>query len=264
VVSKNESDSEKEKGKNNEKISEYDEGDSFINYKLIGRSSKGLVRENNEDSFAILNLQWVGKDHGESFSLGAVADGVGGMQNGEVASSMSTSILSSFVVEHIQDLHKEKIAEGVLKKGIEYANKKILEKNYLVHELNYMATTLSAILLIKNKVFFAHSGDCSIYVYGKKLRKITVDHRETHSNRIYSCLGTRENFQIDTGVLDANRSESLLVASDGLTDLVDHNLIEGILDRANGNKEKVPEMLIDEALKAGGIDNVTVLYGFFE
>jgi len=217
----------------------------------------GKVRENNEDSYVcdpIKNL-WI------------VADGMGGLGFGEVASAIATHTVTT----HIQQ------GNGV-NQAIELAHQRIRDYAQSDGLGTNMGTTL--VLLISQgslyNLFWA--GDSRAYLMDGTLTQLTVDHSLVQSlidrgeltetqaetdprkNAVTRALGVQE---LDTVRADSisdrwKPNQKILLCSDGLSDLVSLQEIESVLVKDISDQEMVDE-LIAKALDAGGKDNVTVV-----
>ena len=222
----------------------------------------GNVRDNNEDSFAA----------DEDKHLWVVADGMGGLGFGEVASAISIHS----VVRLVRQGH------GV-NQAIEIAHNRIKQYANTDAEGTNMGTTLVLLLSQGSLYNVFWVGDSRAYLYDSslkqnRLRQITVDHslvqsliesgqlsqedarNDRRKNAITRALGVQE---LDTVRADSvsNRwapGQKIILCSDGLTDCVTDENIEAIL-ATGGDEQEVAERLISRALRDGGRDNVTVV-----
>lgn len=238
----------------------------------FGKTDTGKQRDNNEDTF-------IAQKSGDgNFILACVIDGVGGYVGGEVAAEMARECI-------IQDLSY--IAGNVtplLVNTFVNANKQIYDKKLTDKDLQNMACvlTLAVIDLENNQFYYAHVGDTRLYLLrDNSLIKISKDHSfvgfledsgrlseeaamdHPKRNEINKALGFDPNIAKDADFVETGHSpflpgDMLLVCSDGLTDLVDKNLIKGILT-GSGTLEDKSTKLINAANSKGGKDNVTVV-----
>jgi len=217
----------------------------------------GNVRENNEDSYVCDPAK----------SLWIVADGMGGLGFGEVASAIATHTVTT----HIQQ------GNGV-NQAIELAHQRIREYAESDAMGTNMGTTL--VLLISQgslyNLFWA--GDSRAYLMDRSLSQLTVDHSLVQSlidrgelteaqavtdprkNAVTRALGVQE---LDTVRADSisdkwKPNQKILLCSDGLSDLVSLPEIESVLVKNISDQDMVDE-LIAKALTAGGKDNITVI-----
>lgn len=229
----------------------------------------GKVRDHNEDSVIIL------KNHCDEYLM-AVADGMGGHRAGEVASSIAITYLSKHFNETFYNLSKED-AISWINDSVANINKEIFkyEKNH--SECLGMGTTLVMAILTNDYLLFGNIGDSSGFVIKEnKLHKITIDHSlvnllveageitpdeakdHPRKNVLMKALGASENVEADIFDCDTDVS-GVLLASDGLTNLLDASKIESIINKDSEIEEKIVE-LIQRANNEGGTDNISVAF----
>ena len=226
------------------------------------RTDVGLVRKQNEDA------AWFD----EELAIFAVADGMGGHLAGEVASAMA--------IESVKKIARCGMRPGItaLREMAAKAHDAIFAHAEKNPQCAGMGTTLSVLWRCKGYAYIAHVGDSRIYrLRAGELQQITQDHslveelvrarvitREqarTHPRRnvITRALGTHGENQPDVLAADMMPGDLWLLCSDGLTGMVEDEIICRVLNEQP--LEKAADTLIDLALKAGGRDNVTlVLY----
>ncbi|MDS0524941.1 Stp1/IreP family PP2C-type Ser/Thr phosphatase [Clostridium sp. SHJSY1] len=228
-------------------------------------SDIGMVRSLNED-FAYYHEE-------NEYKIYVVADGMGGHNAGEVASKMAAEGVVNYIINNFN----EEKAEELLKKAIERVNHEIFIHSKQMDSLNGMGTTITASLVIKDKVIVANVGDSSCYGIKKNnIIKITKDHslvqelvdlgtiseleavNHPKKNIITRAVGTSEMVQVDTFVIDKDVYDTYLLCSDGLTNEVTK---EEILSIINENKDLIIicDKLVNLAKFKGGRDNITVL-----
>ncbi len=228
----------------------------------FGLTDAGKVRRNNEDAL----LLGEGKDE----TLFAVADGIGGFEAGEVASSIAVRVL--------EDLEPGAPFEA----AIQEANRQILAVGRGDEKLSGMGTTLVAVRFGGTQerpvAEIAHVGDSRAYLLrGGDLRPLTEDHslvaelvrsgdltrdqaaEHPQRNLITRALGAEEEVDVDTAVLPVEAGDRILLCSDGLSDMVPEAQISGILADSPDDPESPARRLLSAALAAGGTDNVTVV-----
>ena len=239
---------------------------------FFGITDIGKQRDNNEDTFIAQKA-----DDG-NFIIACVIDGVGGYVGGEVAADIARdSILQqlSYIAGDIVPL---------LVNTITIANQRIYDKKLEDKQLENMACVLTlAVIDIQNNLFYyAHVGDTRLYLLrDNSLIKISKDHSfvgfledsgrlseeaamdHPKRNEINKALGFNPQIAHDPDFVETGQSpflpgDTLLVCSDGLTDMVDKNLIKSILTGSSSIQDK-GEKLIDAANSKGGKDNVTVV-----
>jgi len=221
----------------------------------------GKVREINED--AVL----------ESGNLFAVADGMGGHQAGEVASSLALSAVRQYVEDNLGLIPGDEL----VKRAVEAANAAVHEKAVSSAKYHDMGTTLTMMYREGDTVYFGHVGDSRAYIFrGGKLKRLTRDHSlvaklvedgeiteeeaRVHPQRniILFALGLGPGVDVDVMAVKITPGDEFLLVTDGLYSLVEDRRIEQVL--AEGPEPSVAvKRLVDLALEAGGADNVSVV-----
>jgi len=246
-----------------------------MNIRVESVSFVGLVRKNNEDIlFDGARFVRDGK-HGYSLDLDlsqaqmlfAVADGMGGHNAGELASEI---VLHEIVDSFIAIIKENAILdESQLKKFFDSEIKNIhnllLEEGIKDYTKEGMGSTFVGFLIYKGKFYTINAGDSRVYRFRDGLLKqLTKDHSyvsmyggdRVESHMIYNAVGGGEKVFIDfvdvTSKID--EEDSILICSDGLTDMIDDSAIEEILDE-EGNVED----LVTEVKKAGAKDNISII-----
>ena len=223
------------------------------------RTDTGRQRNANEDSLFV------------DAPLFVVADGMGGAQAGEVASRAAAE---SFA----QNLPPAP-PERLLEETIAGANRTIHELARKDPSLAGMGTTTTAALvdLDDEEVAIGHVGDSRAYrLRGGRFEQLTRDHSlveemrrkgqltdaqaEDHPQRsiITRALGPEPEVDVDLQTVPAQAGDVFLICSDGLTTMLDDAKIAHILGRATSLQSAV-RALVDEANRAGGRDNITVV-----
>lgn len=257
--------------------------------KIIAKTDIGYNREQNEDAFAICpNLhspRWEQtkscEDFGEYGSLLVVADGMGGANAGEVASSISIETMKeqftpSNLAAIVQD--KEHITE-FLSKAVSLADKAIDDVMTQRPETSGMGTTIVVCWLIHDQAYVAWCGDSRCYIYNgvSGLRALTKDHSWVQEMVDRGEISEEEAFHhpdnniITRGLGDfitdtvpdivtqpIKPNDIILLCSDGLCGYCDHKTIEKIIKDNQTNLNRCCNKLIDTALKTGAEDNITV------
>ncbi|HMI80200.1 MAG TPA: Stp1/IreP family PP2C-type Ser/Thr phosphatase [Solirubrobacterales bacterium] len=223
------------------------------------RTDTGRQRNANEDSLFTRAPLFV------------VADGMGGAQAGEVASKAAAE---SFAGEL-----PEAAPERMLEQTIEGANRTIHELARKNPGLAGMGTTITAAVvdLEAEEVAIGHVGDSRAYrLRGGRFEQLTRDHSlveemrrkgqltdaqaEDHPQRsiITRALGPEPEVQVDLQTVPTQAGDVFLICSDGLTTMLDDEKIAHVLTRATSLQSAV-RALVDEANRAGGRDNITVV-----
>jgi serine/threonine protein phosphatase PrpC len=213
----------------------------FLELQPFGLTDAGKVRQNNEDSMLV--------GDGEDETLFVVADGIGGFEAGEVASSLAVDVL--------RGLHPDK----TFKAAIGEANRRILAAGRDDEKLSGMGTTVVAIRFGGTQreplAEVAHVGDSRAYlVRGGEMNPITEDHslvaelvrsgeltrdqaaEHPQKNLITRALGADEDVAVDTTVLPIGAGDRVLLCSDGLSDMVPETRISEILLESKDDPEQ--------------------------
>jgi PPM family protein phosphatase len=234
----------------------------FLELQPFGVTDAGKVRQNNEDALLV--------GEGEDETLFVVADGIGGFEAGEVASSLAVEVL------------KELRPDRSFKSAIAEANRRILAAGRGDEKLSGMGTTVVAIRFggtqLEPTAEVAHVGDSRAYlVRGGEMNPITEDHslvaelvrsgdltrdqaaEHPQKNLITRALGADEEVDVDTTVLPVEAGDRVLLCSDGLSDMVPEARISEILLESSEDPERAARGLLSAALDAGGNDNITAI-----
>ena len=221
------------------------------------RTDIGCLRDHNEDSLVVTP------------PLFAVADGMGGHAAGEVASEIAVRVLSELAPEH---------PDGeALGRAIEVANRAVIQAAREGRGRQGMGTTMTAAMLEGERLVIAQVGDSRAYLLHQgKLQQLTRDHSlmadmieagqltpeeaRTHPQRsvITRALGSDPHLQPDLYEINVETGDRLLICSDGLSGMIFDDQIENTLRRVQ-DPQRCASQLVNEAIAAGGHDNVTVI-----
>ncbi len=200
-----------------------------------------------------------------------VADGMGGHNAGDYASRYAVET----VVEEIGTSF-EKNPVKILGKAIEKANAQIREKAQENPAYNGMGTTMVIATCIGRYLEVANVGDSRLYVIGKKIEQITRDHslveemvrmggidkvaarNHPDKNIITRAIGARDRVDADFFSTELETGDMVLLCSDGLTNMVDDEMIHQILT-GDGSLEDRVERLVRTANQNGGKDNISAI-----
>jgi len=222
----------------------------------------GRKRRHNEDAYVA------------EPPLFAVADGMGGAQAGELASSLAAAALKDS--QEPGGGGEERVDEL-----IQQANRRVYERQSQDTAASGMGTTMTVALVEDGRVAIGHVGDSRAYlIRGGSLEQLTEDHSlvaelvrsgklspeeaEGHPQRsvITRALGTDPDVDVDTFSIETKPGDLFLICSDGLTTMVDDETILAVITRNRDDLESAAKALVRAANKGGGEDNITVV--FFE
>ncbi|MGD9961276.1 PP2C family protein-serine/threonine phosphatase [Nocardioides sp.] len=234
----------------------------MLRFQGAGVTDVGMVRDHNEDSAFM------------SPYLALVADGVGGAAAGEVASATAAYVVSAHVLANLESDLSRVVIDAV------HGVRKSLQQGVVARpERAGMATTLTILACDGKDIVLGHIGDSRAYLFdGRRLTRISSDHtyvqtlvdagqlaadavrRHPWRNVVVRSLHADPEAgieEIDLIHLGAHVGDRFLVCSDGLTDLIDEDRIATVLKIADPHSAAA--RLVEDALVAGGTDNVTCL-----
>ena len=209
--------------------------------------------------------------------LFAVADGIGGAQAGELASSLAAAA--------VLDNSSDGRGDGRERVGalIQEANRRVYERQAQDAALSGMGTTMTVALVDGGRVWIGHVGDSRAYLVRQgNLEQLTEDHSLVaelvrtgrlspeeaagHPQRsvVTRALGTDPDVDVDTFSVEAKPGDLFLLCSDGLTSMVSDSGILEEIDRHRGDLRSAAKALVRAANKGGGEDNITVVFFEFE
>lgn len=222
----------------------------------------GNVRTKNEDRYLIRKID------DDSWLL-AVADGLGGETDGDVAAEIAISALKEIRTGGVN-------GQEQLVTAVSAANKAVMRRVLDNSDLVGMGTTVTAALVNSGKAHWVHVGDSRFYlVRGSELMQITRDHTlvqflldegeitpaeaQTHHSKhvLDQCVGCRYCAP-ESGQLTLRKGDVLVLMTDGLHDHVDPAILKSHLISRNTPGAKA-ERLIESALSTGGKDNITIV-----
>jgi serine/threonine protein phosphatase PrpC len=234
------------------------------------KTSPGPVREKNEDYLGF----WQPEDEAERLERGAiavVADGVGGLQNGEVASKMAVEI----AIATFQRMNPVNAPKQILKQIFDTANLEIYEAGMSdIPNGGRMATTLSVCIFRDRELFVGHAGDTRVYlVRQEQMRRLTDDHsytamqvklrliseHEAKASRLRSMLtrslGPEPIVHFDFKRIKLMSRDRIVQCTDGLYCFMnDGELLEGV-DRLD--VDEICPYLVSLAERRGTDDNLS-------
>lgn len=237
--------------------------------RIAAKTDIGHQRAENQDSYR------AGRQADDTV-WAVVCDGMGGANGGKVASTIATATLEEWFVERIDDARTaEELRECILR-GIQLANSAIHATAQDNASLAGMGTTIVCVVARDDEMQVAHVGDSRVYLMrGGVLRLLTRDHSVVQQmledgsiteqeafyhpkrNIITRVLGIEEDVLVDWMRVPVRSGDVALLCSDGLSTYVPDSEIAQTLTETSFYD--LPDALIDKALDAGGVDNVTVL-----
>ncbi|MGD0885240.1 MAG: protein phosphatase 2C domain-containing protein [Thermodesulfovibrionales bacterium] len=239
--------------------------------KVAGRSDVGKRRNNNEDKFLI----------DQDLGIFLLADGMGGHNAGEVASDIAVKEAYAFIREHIHDSDQDEAIIRMLEEAMDKAHDAIREKATTDLNLSGMGTTLVELVVSKRKAFICHVGDSRAYLFRDELARLTRDHtvgnylverdlmpREAiplqNWHTLTQAVGTEQYPIPDSKTLELQDGDIFLLCTDGLTDMLEDDEIRQVIQRHKDDTGKASSVLVEDANKKGGRDNITVVLVGYE
>ena len=232
--------------------------------KAYGLTHVGHKRKINQDSILL----------DSDISLYAVADGMGGHNGGEVASSLAVKTLHDFLKEASKKT--DFMPDNDLIKAFNEANSQVYNKSQENdRELIGMGTTLVVCMIWKNKAFFGNVGDSRAYLFkspylwrvtedhsviNSQLKKGMIEQEQTpflaNSNVITRSIGFFPDIQVDLFQKDLVPGDMFLLCSDGLNEISDQNICQLA---QHYSPEALPKQCINKVLDGEGNDNISVI-----
>ena len=243
---------------------------------IVSETDVGMVRSQNEDAVAVDG----------SRGLVVLADGMGGHNAGEVASSTAIAVIMTEMRNSLdQHVHLtvdaqtgQSEAQKLLRDNIAKANSSIYQTSLSESRYSGMGTTLVIALFNDNKVTVAHLGDSRLYrLRGEELKQMTKDHsllqaqidsglitaeqaRESaRKNIVLGALGIAAEVEPEIHGYDTLQGDIYLLCSDGLSDMVSDEDIALALRTFDADLKHCAQQLVQMANNNGGRDNVSVI-----
>ena len=239
---------------------------------FFGITDKGKVRSNNEDTFIVRTVM------NDRFIAACVIDGVGGYEGGEIAARLAHDA----IVDHLKNSPADDLIT-TMKEALVSANQNIYQEKQVSKGTGQMAcvVTLALADIENNRFYYAHVGDTRLYLLrDNSLVKVTQDHsfvgfledngrlseeaamNHPKRNEINKALGfdaqIKADDYIETGESPFLPGDTILICSDGLTDMINSDAITSILNTKKSLSAKGKELVL-AANNAGGNDNITVV-----
>jgi len=236
-----------------------------VKISYAGRTDVGIIRSGNEDNYIMV------PDRG----LFVVADGMGGHAAGEVASEMAVKHIAH-ELGTLANLSEEDVAER-MRTAIRAANDAIFQRTLTELDKRGMGTTVTALVLSGTRFLIGQVGDSRAYLMRDgRLIQLTKDHSyvqeqvdagyltpeqarsHPYSNVITRCVGANSEVIPDIYVGAIKARDQFLLASDGLTGMVDDPTLSALLAADAPPDAKVDQLITDANLH-GGLDNITAI-----
>lgn len=230
----------------------------------------GKVRSHNEDSVTIVK-------NSSNEMLMIVADGMGGHRAGEVASSMVVTHMGARFSE-LSTIGTKLDAVNWLKENVDEINDNIIKYGEENPDSSGLGTTVVMALLTNDFLIFCNIGDSSGFVLKNGiLHKITKEHtlvnflvetgelspeealNHPKKNVLMKALGAADKQELDVFDVDPN-VDAIMLASDGLTNMLSKDQIEKVLNEEGINEEEKLIKLIKKCNARGGTDNISIAY----
>jgi protein phosphatase len=241
--------------------------------------SMGMQRDSNEDALLTLTTNLITNQNNLQFGLYIIADGMGGYENGEIASRIAVEKLTAHVVTGFfqplfspKDTKSDLSIQEIMQSGVLQAHE-VIKK-----ETNGAGSTLTAALILGDQMTIAHVGDSRAYMVfpSGEMQLLTKDHSlvkrleeigqispeqastHPHRNVLYRALGQGEPFEPDISSYHLQPGSQLILCTDGLWGvLTDNDLLDGF--RTSQEPQQVCQSLVNRANSSGGPDNISVI-----
>jgi serine/threonine protein phosphatase PrpC len=243
---------------------------------LYGKTDTGSVRDHNEDAIGC----------NENIALAVLADGMGGHRAGEMASAITVSTVLEVITKKVKNIKTSDTdntsgysAESqITHEAVTLANKKVHDSSKANAQYRGMGTTVVVVLLYDNRFTVVHVGDSRLYrLRDSELEQLTRDHslvqelidqdfyspeqakKSLNKNLITRAIGIDSKVQIDIQEDVALVNDIYLLCSDGVTDMIEDDLIKSVMIENSENLKKATSEIIRLANEHGGKDNISVL-----
>ena len=241
-----------------------------------GQTDTGSVRDHNEDAIA----------YNDDIALAVLADGMGGHRGGEMASAITVSTVLDVITKKIKSIEVENTdndtvysAESqIIHEAISLANKNVRDSSEAHAQYQGMGTTVVVTLFYDNRFTVAHVGDSRLYrLRDGELEQLTRDHslmqelidrdyytpeqakNSLNKNLITRAIGIDSKVEIDIQEDVAMVNDIYLLCSDGVTDMIEDELIKSTMIENSQNLEKAASEIIRLANEHGGKDNISAI-----
>ena len=232
----------------------------------VGKTDIGAKRSSNQDSIYINN-----GPIGSLPNLFIVADGMGGHNAGDFASSYAINVVTDYVAS--SDIQSP---ISLLKRAMIFANSEVYRQSMEDVGKSGMGTTMVAAVVKDNELFVANIGDSRLYIVNEDINQITMDHslveelirsgqlkrnngrNHPEKNIITKAMGSKDEVIPDFFETEVKPGDKLLLCSDGLSNMVENDEIRDII-REHDDIEEATDILIERANYYGGLDNISIV-----
>lgn len=233
-----------------------------------GSTDLGNIREQNQDAFRIEHFD-------RRTMLCVVCDGMGGAKSGNIASALAVDVFSQEIISTRKPGMTDEQIGQMLKAAVKQANFSVYDQAMQFADFQGMGTTLVAVYVEGGRAFVVNVGDSRAYLLNENgIGRITTDHSLVQmmiqrgeltpeqaknypgKNLITRAIGTEAVVECDLFRLHVERGDSILLCTDGLSNLVDEQ--EMLFEVVHGiNKQLCCQRLLEIAKSRGAPDNVT-------
>lgn len=247
-------------------------------YEVASCQSPGKERTHNEDALFTLNCILLSGDKPVSVGVYIVADGMGGHQNGELASRLAVQGVGSLFVDRVMTLVDTDPATldndslvGIAKEAFSHA------QDLIVRNATGGGTTLTLVVAVNDKLISAHVGDSRLYhIRSDELKLMTKDHslvnrlvelgeispseadKHPQRNILYRAMGQDDSLEPDIGLFTIDKGDQLMICSDGLWGVLDDKQMVSLI-RSKTHLNECAAQLVTDANERGGPDNISVV-----
>ena len=238
--------------------------------KVVCKTDIGRSRDVNEDNCGEYKFK-------NNWHLLIVADGMGGHNAGEVASSIAVKSIAENISRHMEHNIDNDGVVHILREAIIEANHSIYENSINDSKCSGMGTTVTAAMVSNNDMLIGHVGDSRAYLLeAGNLRKVTNDHslvaelvksgtitedeanHHPQKNIITRVLGVEDEVEVDIEKVHIDTEDIAFLCTDGLTNMLSDMEIQDILLHSD-DINLAADKLVEKANIMGGHDNITVI-----
>ena len=241
-----------------------------MNHRFCSLTHPGRSRSNNEDSVT----------YDDAAGLAVLADGMGGYNAGEIASSMATTLIKTELTHWLSNAGEQASSQEVrraLENCVESANRSIYAAARANPAYSGMGTTLVVSVFSGGKLILGHVGDSRCYrLRGDQFLQVTKDHSLLQEqmdagiltpaqaalsplkNLVTRAMGVENEVLLEVNELPVEVGDIYLMCTDGLSDMIDDPAIARIL-QTHSPLTQMADELVSLANRNGGRDNITVL-----